>query len=195
MASPRSQRASETRAAILEAARQRFADEGFEASLSSIVMDAGITKGALFHHFENKQALYLEVWRNLQTEMDRDTQLVAMQNRSVEDPYQAILAGCRRYLEWVSRPDFQRIVLIEGRGVLGMSEWMSSDRDISRQNILGAVDYLVERGLIAPERAAPVAAIIQGALHGAGIALTRKLPGVTMESIFDVFERLLRKLD
>mgnify|MGYP001948418862 CR=1 FL=1 len=58
MSNRRSKKASETRSAILSAARQRFTDEGFEASLSSIVEDAGITKGALFHHFENKQALY-----------------------------------------------------------------------------------------------------------------------------------------
>ena len=74
MANRRAKKASETRAAILHAARQRFTHEGFEASLSSIVEDAGITKGALFHHFENKQALYHEVWQELQREMIQDTQ-------------------------------------------------------------------------------------------------------------------------
>lgn len=194
MSKSRTRNAAETRAAILEAARQRFASEGFDASLSSIVTDAGITKGALFHHFENKQALYLEVWNNLQTEMARDTQQVAIASRSTDDPYKAILAGCRRYLEWTTRTDFQRIVLIEGRGVLGMTEWMSNERDVGREVVRSAIGYLVQRGLIADGRASTVSSIVQGALHGAGLALTRNVEGVTVDSICDALERMLRQM-
>ncbi|HBF91280.1 MAG TPA: hypothetical protein DDX09_08925 [Hyphomonas atlantica] len=194
MSRSRTRNAPETRAAILEAARQRFASEGFEASLSSIVADAGITKGALFHHFENKQALYLEVWTNLQTDMARDTQKAALANRSPDDPYQAILAGCRRYLEWTTRPDFQRIVLIEGRGVLGMTEWMSNERDVGREVVRSAIGYLVQRGLIADDRASTLSVIVQGALHGAGLALARNIDGVTVDSICCALDSMLRQM-
>ncbi|MDX1292768.1 MAG: TetR/AcrR family transcriptional regulator, partial [Hyphomonas sp.] len=166
---------------------------GFEASLSSIVEDAGITKGALFHHFENKQALYHEVWRVLQSEMDADTQAAARANRSQDDPYAAILAGCRKYLEWAARPDYQRIVLVDGRSVFG-KEWYEADMNLGQRSVRIGIDSLVQRGLVAPENAATVAVIVQGALNGAGVALSRNVPGVTLESIGRVFERLLRGL-
>ena len=168
MANRRAKKASETRAAILHAARQRFTHEGFEASLSSIVEDAGITKGALFHHFENKQALYHEVWQELQSEMNQDTQAAAAEGRSPGDPYSAMLAGARRYLEWAARPDYQRIVLIDGRAALGR-DWYEADFDLSQK-------------------------ILQGALNGAGVALSRQVPGVTVESIYNTIEHLLRKM-
>lgn len=193
MTNRRAKKAFETRAAILNAARQRFTDEGFEASLSSIVEDAGITKGALFHHFENKQALYHEVWRVLQSEMDADTQAAARANRSQDDPYAAILAGCRKYLEWAARPDYQRIVLVDGRSVFG-KEWYEADMNLGQRSVRIGIDSLVQRGLVAPENAATVAVIVQGALNGAGVALSRNVPGVTLESIGRVFERLLRGL-
>lgn len=193
MTNRRAKKAFETRAAILNAARQRFTDEGFEASLSSIVEDAGITKGALFHHFENKQALYHEVWRVLQSEMDADTQAAARANRSQDDPYAAILAGCRKYLEWAARPDYQRIVLVDGRSVFG-KEWYEADINLGQRSVRIGIDYLVQRGLVAPENAATVAVIVQGALNGAGVALSRNVPDVTPESIGRVFERLLRGL-
>jgi AcrR family transcriptional regulator len=193
MSNRRAKKASETRAAILSAARQRFTDEGFEASLSSIVDDAGITKGALFHHFENKQALYHEVWRDLQAEMNRDIQQVAAEHRSEDDPYAAILGGCRRFLEWSSRPDYQRIVLVEGRAALG-DDWYEADFDISQKSVRDSVQYLVERGIVAPENASTAAVVIQGAMNGAGVALSRNVPGVTVDSAYKVFRRLLLSL-
>ncbi|MEH6742419.1 TetR/AcrR family transcriptional regulator [Hyphomonas sp.] len=193
MANRRAKKASETRAAILHAARQRFTHEGFEASLSSIVEDAGITKGALFHHFENKQALYHEVWQELQSEMNRDTQQAALEGRSLDDPYAAMLAGARQYLEWATRPDYQRIVLIDGRAALGI-DWYEADFALSQRSVRVGVEYLVQKGHIAPENAASAAVIMQGALNGAGVALSRKVPGVSVDTIYKTIERLLRKL-
>ncbi|MAN65510.1 TetR family transcriptional regulator [uncultured Hyphomonas sp.] len=193
MANRRAKKASETRAAILHAARQRFTHEGFEASLSSIVEDAGITKGALFHHFENKQALYHEVWQELQREMIQDTQQAALEGRSLDDPYAAMLAGARRYLEWAARPDYQRIVLIDGRAALGL-DWYEADFDLSQRSVRIGVEYLVQKRFIAPENAASAAVIMQGALNGAGVALSRKVPGVSVDTIYKTIERLLRKL-
>jgi AcrR family transcriptional regulator len=66
------EQAEATRAAILDAARKRFAEDGFSASIASIVADAGVTKGALFHHFPSKLDLFREVWTDLQTRMGEE---------------------------------------------------------------------------------------------------------------------------
>ena len=72
MARRTAEQAEATRAAILEAARDRFAQDGFSASIASIVADAGVTKGALFHHFPSKLDLFREVWTDLQTRMGEE---------------------------------------------------------------------------------------------------------------------------
>ncbi|KCZ48101.1 TetR/AcrR family transcriptional regulator [Hyphomonas pacifica] len=194
MPKPRARKALETRTTILRAARKRFSEDGYEASISSIVVEAGITKGALFHHFENKQNLYYEVWRDLQITMDNETRIAAMKAMSDEDPYAAFLAGARVYFDWVMREDYQRIVLLEGPRALGLAEWYEADHDLGQKNVRGGIQYLVDKGKIAPERADASAMIVQGALNGSGFALARRENTVMLERVLEVFEIMLRSL-
>lgn len=194
MAKRTTEQAEETRAAILAAARKLFTEQGFEASLSSIVAEAGITKGALFHHFENKKALFHEVWRELQVTMDKASRDAARANVSEDDPYSAFLAACKTYFSWTMRPDYQRIVLIDGPTVLGMADWYAADHDLGKDNVRRGIDYLVSRGKIAPERAPAYALLTLGALNGAGFTMSRADPEVTAEDIYKAFEVMLRSL-
>ncbi len=194
MARRTTEQAEETRAAILAAAKTQFTEHGFDASISSIVAEAGITKGALFHHFENKQALYHEVWRELQIAMDADARKTARANISADDPYSAFLSACRTYLEWTQRPDYQRIVLVDGPVALGLAGWYEADNDLGQTNVRRGVDYLISQGKLAPERAAAYAILIQAALNGAGFALSRNDPGVSVEGFYEAFEIMLRNL-
>ena len=194
MAKRTPEQAEETRAAILVAARKLFTDQGFDASISSIVAEVGITKGALFHHFENKQALYYEVWRDLQIRMDAAARKTAVSMRSQQDPYAAFLAGCKTYLQWSIRPDYQRIVLLDGPTALGLAGWYEADSDLGQKNVRRGIDYLVSKGKIAPERAPDAAVLIQGALNGAGFALSRKEADISVDTIFATFEVMLRSM-
>src|SRR5690606_2253620 len=95
------EQAAETREALLRAARQAFAEQGFAAtSVAAIAETAGTTKGALFHYFASKEELFLEVWKSLQQEMDLAARDAAIAARCRRDPYASFLAGCRVYLEW-----------------------------------------------------------------------------------------------
>ncbi|KCZ55383.1 hypothetical protein HY29_12670 [Hyphomonas beringensis] len=194
MPKPRARKARETRTAILKAARNRFSEEGFDASIASIVVEAGITKGALFHHFENKQQLFYEVWRDLQITMDKEARIAAVDTMSAEDPYAAFLAGARVYFNWVIRTDYQRIVLLDGPRALGLAEWYEADHDLGQQNVRAGIQFLVDKGKIAPERADASAIIVQGALNGSGFALARGRNGATVERVLEVFEIMLRSL-
>lgn len=194
MARRTTKQAEETRQAILEAARKLFAEQGFDASIASIVSAAGVTKGALFHHFTNKQALYFEVWRDLQIQMDLAAREAAEAAASSEDPYAAFLAGCRTYLNWAVRPDYQRIVLVDGPTALGLAGWYEADNDLGQQNVRKGIAYLVERGLIAPQRLKTTAVLFQATLNGAGFALGRKEEGLTVDSVMEAFEVMLRNM-
>jgi AcrR family transcriptional regulator len=187
--------AGETRGEVLRAARELFTVQGFAAtSMASIGERAGLTKGAVFHHFESKEALFVEVWTGLQTEMDAAARESAIAQRSKTDPYAAFLAGCRVYFDWCLKPDFQRIVLVDGPSVLGMARWHELDFQLGSENMTRGAEFLARQGEFPLHLARPAAVLLQGALNGAGFALSAEHPEITPEDAFETFERLLRGL-
>ena len=190
-----SEHAEETRRAILDAARQRFEVQGYSAtSIANIVEAAGTTKGALFHHFPSKEDLFFEIWSDIQREMDAEAKAAANAGRSTEDPYAAFLAGTRTYFRWTTTPAYQRIVLVDGRSVLGLERWQEGDNRLGRGTVEQGLRYLVKKGLIEDKGIVPLSIMLLNALNGAGFALARGDHGVTEESLFDAFEALLRGL-
>ncbi|MDJ0921959.1 MAG: TetR family transcriptional regulator [Henriciella sp.] len=187
--------AETTRSQLLSAAKTLFEKQGYaETSLADICKAAGTTKGALFHHFGNKEALFREVWENLQEELDLEARKQAKAARSRTDPYAAFLAGCKVYLNYTTRPDYQQIVLIDGPSVLGEVGWYESDHYLGNQNVDAAVRWIVKKGLISGDRIDPLVVMLRSALNGAGFSISRGTPGVTAESVFEAFERLVRSL-
>ena len=141
--------AKKTREALIESATRLFEDQGYaETSIADICEDLEITKGALFHHFPTKRDLFLEVWTRLQVAMDEEARTAAIAARSLTDPYSAFLAGCRTYLKFASRRDYQKIVLIDGPAILGLKGWYESDHDLGTQNVEAGVKYLAKKGLL-----------------------------------------------
>lgn len=188
--------AAETREALLRAARRAFTDEGYAgASLNAIAAEAGASKGAVFHHFTSKEALFVEVWTLLQVEMDKAAAAAAVAGRSRDDPYAAFLAGCRVYLDWALREDYRRIVLIDGPSVLGMNRWHELDFALAKDNITRGTEYLASKGRFPMEKARPAAILLQAALNGAGFALAADHPDISADDVFSTFERLLRGLN
>lgn len=189
------EQAAETRDALLRAAREAFTNQGFAGtSIAEVVGAAGTTKGALFHYFSSKEQLFLEVWTALQLEMDTAAREAAAAARSKTDPYAAFLAGCRVYLDWAMRPDYQSIVLIDGPSVLGMARWHELDFQLGMNNMTRGAAYLASQGLIPEDRIRPAAVLLQSALNGAGFALASSYRDVTREELFSTFEAVLRSL-
>jgi AcrR family transcriptional regulator len=195
MAKSTSSQAAETRSAIVAAARNLFTERGFApTTVAEIAAAAGVTKGALFHYFRTKDELFVEVWRQLQVEMDAEAREQAIASRSKSDPYAAFLAGCRVYLDWTARPDYQRIVLIDGPAVLGMERWHKLDFELGQDNMSRGTMFLAQRGHFPIELAHPAAILLQAALNGVGFALSADQPDITRDQAFETFERLLRGL-
>lgn len=195
MAKRTAEQAAETREAILAAARVLFAEAGYAGtSIQAIVAEAGVTKGALFHHFGSKEDLFVDVWRQLQIEMDAEAREKAIASRSRTDPYAAFLAGCRVYLDWCLRPDYQRIVLVDGPSVLGMERWHKLDFELGNENMTHGTQFLAKQGHFPLELALPAGIMLQSALNGVGFALSAQQPEITTDQAFATFERLLRGL-
>lgn len=187
--------AEKTRERFIAVATDMFKTHGYaDTSINQICAELGITKGALFHHFGSKEGLFLAAWTRLQEDMDGEARKAAIAARSRTDPYAALLAGCRTYLKYAVRSDYQTIVLVDGPAVLGQQGWYEKDLDLGAQNIDAGMRYLAKKGIIDARRVQAFAIMLQSALNGAGFALARKDPGVTVDGIYDAFEAMVKGL-
>jgi AcrR family transcriptional regulator len=111
-------RSESTRAALLSSARDLFARHGYAgASSEAIVAAAGVSRGALQHHFVDKQSLFLAVYEQMEREVVQATAEAGMAVGR-DDPLEVLRAGCHAYLDAVLDPAVQRICAIDGPAVL-----------------------------------------------------------------------------
>jgi AcrR family transcriptional regulator len=195
MAKRTSAQAAETRETILRVAGELFAERGYQAtSIADIASAAGATKGAVFHHFKSKDELFVEIWRQLQLDMDADARAAALAALDPADPFKAFLAGCRIYLDWASRPEYQRIVLLDGPSVLGLARWHEMEFEVGRASLVAGTKFIAAQGHFPKSLAVPAALMLQASINAAAFALTDGKLGITREQYLDTFERLLRGL-
>ncbi|WP_291194948.1 TetR family transcriptional regulator [Hyphomonas sp.] len=195
MAKRTSAQAAETRETILRVAGELFAERGYQAtSIADIASAAGATKGAVFHHFKSKDELFVEIWRQLQLDMDADARTAALAALDPADPFKAFLAGCRIYLDWASRPEYQRIVLLDGPSVLGLARWHEMEFEVGRASLVAGTKFIAAQGHFPKSLAVPAALMLQASINAAAFALTDGKLGITREQYLDTFERLLRGL-
>lgn len=180
--------AAQTRLDILTAARKAFAEEGYAAATTSgIARAAGVTIGALFHHFESKQQLFHCVFEAVENELNDHARAASRGAPGVE----MFLAGFRAFLEFATRQDFHRIVMIDGPAVLGESEWRATDARLGLATVLRGVEGMMAAGMIPHQPARPLAVMLLGAMNEAGFALARQEPGVTADDCIATLRRLL----
>jgi AcrR family transcriptional regulator len=119
-------RSTATIAGILAAAREFFADEGFEAaSIDGIAARAGVAKGAVYHHFASKEEIFTRVLEDVQAEIAALP--VPASTRALNDPVDVIAAETLRYLLAAADPSRKRILLIDGPAVIGWRKWREID--------------------------------------------------------------------
>lgn len=119
------ERTETTRQALTEAARALFVDQGYgQTSTPDIVAAAGITRGALYHHYADKRDLFRHV---LEQESRAVAAEIAAATPQALAPREALLAGSDAYLRAMTVPGRTRLLLIDGPAVLGMAEIMAMD--------------------------------------------------------------------
>src|ERR1700716_3383957 len=110
-----------TRAALLGAARPLFAERGYAAvATEQIVRAAGVTRGALYHHFDGKEELFAAVYEEVEADLVAELGQMAAE---AADPLDALHLGAAAFLEACRRPEVQRITLIDAPSVLGWERW------------------------------------------------------------------------
>ncbi|MGK9166410.1 TetR/AcrR family transcriptional regulator [Inquilinus limosus] len=163
---PRSEMIAETRAKLLRAARHAFGAKGYaEASMDDFTAEAGLTRGALYHHFGDKKGLLQAVVAEIDAEMGARLQQVS---RRASDPWQGFVAECTAYLEMALEPEIQRILMRDGPSVLGdPSTWPSQGECI--RSMAGRLQQLAADGVIVPVPAEATARLLNGAMLQAAL--------------------------
>ncbi len=125
--SVREQKMAETRKKLIEVARRAFAEYGYaDTSMDKLTAEAGLTRGALYHHFGDKRGLFAAVVDQIDSQMAE----YAQQHREQpDDLWGGLLLEGQAYIQNALNPEFQRIVLRDGPAVLGdPAHWPSQNR-------------------------------------------------------------------
>src|SRR5688500_4963550 len=137
-------RSAATREALLSSARYLFALKGYAGTArDEIVADAGVTRGALQHHFGDKASLFRAVYEEAEQEIVTAVAEAAM--KAGDDPIAQLRAGCHAYLDEVLDPSIQRICAVDGPAVLSAEV----RQDVTDRYALGLVREALRNAMAA----------------------------------------------
>ncbi|HEX6421679.1 MAG TPA: TetR family transcriptional regulator [Acidimicrobiales bacterium] len=194
MARRKPEEAAETRRAILASARALFTEQGFAGTATTdVVARAGVTRGALYHHFADKADLFRAVFVDLEQELDRTVMATAVAAAEAGgDARTVFLAGCRASMTFAGRTDYRRIATVDAPAVLGQDEWHAVDVALGLDSMVAGLALLHAEGLLDQPPDRPLAILLFGALTEAALAAARG--DGDPDELFTAFERLVDRL-
>ncbi|MFD0479323.1 TetR/AcrR family transcriptional regulator [Nonomuraea thailandensis] len=189
----RAEQKERTRQTLVATSRRLFASRGYAAvGLAEIVRESGVTKGALYHHFEGgKTALFRAVLEEVQQEVAARVVAAA---EAAGDPWERLKAGCAAFVEASAGPEAQRVMLIDGPAVLGWAEWRAIDEATSASHLAEALAELVDGGVIPPQPVAPLTRLLSGAMNEAALWLAQSAGPADLPDTLAALSTLLEGL-
>ena len=155
----------ETRIALLATARKAFCESGYAAaSMDELTAKAGLTRGALYHHFGDKQGLLAAVVEQIDGEMDERLKAIS---DSADDAWEGFCQRCQVYLEMALEPEIQRIVLRDARAVLGNTSAETQQPCIA--SLQGLLEQLMAQETLVDTDPQALARLIHGSLTEASL--------------------------
>ena len=163
-----SERRQVTQAAIIRVAKRLFGERGFAATtIDDIAAAANVAKGAVYHHFATKEALFEIVFEQVSEELLAEVDRVA---RSEKDALSAMAKGTQAYFAACAKGAAGQIVLHDGPAVLGWERWREIDNRHFGGRFPVALARAMDDGLIARQPVEPLARLLLGAVTEAAIA-------------------------
>ena len=192
----RAEKAATTRAALVAAARRLFADNGYHATgTPDIVSAAGVTRGALYHHFRDKEELFEAVFRSVAKELETaaSESVVAL----MTDPWLQLQEGLQAFLRLVAQsPEMQRIILLDGPVVFGWSKWRDLQSEYTRVYLVRSLELLMGLGTIEKRAPDPLAHLLTAALNDAAMAIANAPdPAKALPEVADALRALVAGLE
>ncbi len=170
---PRTQaeRSAATQRALLVAARRLWGERGYaEVGTPEIAEVAGVTRGAMYHQYADKAALFRAVVETAEAEVIKRL-MAAVGGAQPKSPADALYIAADAWLDIAREPDIRQLMLLDAPSVLGWAEY----RELSRRYALGMTEQLlgtaIEAGLLKPQPVRPLATVMLAALNEAALYL------------------------
>ena len=163
---------SETmRRRLVAVAGELFAERGFgDTSIEDIVRRAGVTRGALYHHFDSKRDIFLAVYDAAEQRMIEGVANVSL---AAPDAWTRLRAGCHAFLDACLEPAFQQIALRDGPAVLGWETWRELDARYGLGLIEQGFEAAMAEGHLRARPTGVLAHLVMGALTEAAMLIAR----------------------
>lgn len=166
----RERQAEATRQLLVSVARELFTTQGYAAtSIEEIIGRAGVARGALYHHFDGKDALFRAVYEAVQADTASKVVSAAL---AVPEPWGAARAGLSAFLDACLEPEFRRVVVLDSVSVLQQQAWEGGIEHIELPMLRAVLAPLVESHLpgVGVE---PLVYVALGGLYGAALYIAR----------------------
>ena len=167
-ASRRQQYSASTKNALIDVAKSLFSVQGYaNTSLDAIVSGAQVTKGALYHHFSGKQALFEAVFEQVESVTART---VTQAMKTHKDPWEKALTGLSKFLDAVREPSYRRIVIQDGPAVLGYERYREQEGRTAFAVVHDIVELVITAAgsAVDEEMVSTYARLFFGAISSAG---------------------------
>lgn len=183
------ERSATTTTALLTTARRLFGERGYaDVSIEEIAREAGVTRGALYHHFKSKEELFAALFEAIEQELVGNALKAAT---AAADPWASLTAGARAFLEAVAQTPTRRIVLLDAPAVLGWEKWREIDLKYGLGAMRAALQAAMNAGAMRERPIEPLTHMLLGALTEAAMMVDDETP-VALAA--DQFEALLESL-
>jgi AcrR family transcriptional regulator len=191
--SSRVQQSEATRGKLVRVGRDLFARRGFnDVPTEEIVRRAGLTRGALYHHFRDKRDLFAAVVEQVEQEV---MQRVAQAALTESDAWEQQRAAIGAYLDVCLERDVQRIVLVDAPSVLGLAAWREIEAKYGLALVQAGLQSVIDAGYIEQQPVEPLAHLFLGALTEGGLLIARAEDReAARREVGDGLDRILRGL-
>jgi AcrR family transcriptional regulator len=188
----RERQAESTRQMLVSVARELFAERGYAAtSIEEIIQRAGVARGALYHHFAGKDALFRAVYDAVQAETATRVVAAALAG---PDPWAGVRAGLSAFLDACLEPEFRRIVVLDSVPVLAQGVWDGGIEHNELPMLRNVLTPLVQTYLPAVP-VEPLVYVALGGLYGAALYIARSPePGAARAEADVVLDTLISGL-
>ena len=186
-------RTKATTKALLDAARTLFGADGYSAtSLSAIARRAGVTKGALYHHYRDKQSMFEAVFEREQRRM---AAAADQAYRAEQDSWSGIVASCRAFFEITLDIDVQRITVLDAPAVMGWERVREIESHYGQRMLRHGLEQAMRDDTVRPRPVEPIVALLIGAMcEGALLVARSEDPAGTAGEVFEELRLQLEAL-
>ncbi len=163
----------DSRERLIAVATELFGEQGYyQTGTEEIVRRSGVTRGSLYHHFADKEALFEEVFDRVdQVISARVREAAAAADARGEDAWTVFLAGWDALLDTAVDAPLQRIRVVDAPAVLGWQKWQERNARYTLANIEAGLVSLLEQGVLAPQPISPLAVLLMGLSNQAVAAI------------------------